>query len=405
MGKLTVIDLFAGAGGISCGLEMVGFECLLGVDFDKVAMKTFAKNHPKARTISDDLRKISSDRIFKAVDNKKVDVVCGGPPCQGFSTVGPGDADDSRNHLFLEFVRIVKRTEPSYIIMENVTGLLARKNENTLLAVMESFENLGYHVSVRVLSAHHYGAPERRRRTIFICNKYGVDNVFPEKKFKDNESENSSLPPPRTVKWAFDNLIYFGNKSYNHEFDKAQIPNELERGRIRHIPEGKGVRYERDEKQYLPKELWFDVDWNVISEKRFREAKLKRLSFSECSPTINTSRTIYYHPHENRYLTAREAAAIQTFPADFEFFGTISQQWRQIGNAVPPVLAAAIGEAILQMHSNRDNMKIASEKADINSIRRVAFNYGRDVSKGQKQRQCGMVGPIEFSREGLFNKR
>lgn len=388
MGMLTVVDLFAGAGGLSCGLEMAGFECLLGVDFEKVAMETFANNHPKAKAIAADLRQIDKDTILEAVGGKKIDVVCGGPPCQGFSTVGPGDAKDSRNHLFLEFVRVVEILKPSFIIMENVTGILARKNGGTLMAVIESFEDLGYHVSVRVLSAHHYGVPQKRRRTIFICNKLGIENIFPKKIFKEKESENSKLEPARTVKWAFENLVYNDtNMSFNHDIDAAKIPNDLERARIQYIPEGMGVRYESDEKKYLPEELWFGVDWNVISEKRFREAKLKRLSFSECSPTINTSRTVYYHPCENRYLTAREAAAIQTFPANFKFFGTVSQQWRQIGNAVPPLLAKAIGNAILQMNAKKKKLKAVTEYIDIDAVRKVAFNYGYDVSEGQKNRQ------------------
>lgn len=387
MNKLTVVDLFAGAGGLSKGLEMAGFECILGTDFDKAAMETFRYNHPNAKTLVGDIQKMDSETILETLNGRNVNVVCGGPPCQGFSTVGPGDADDARNHLFLDFVRVVKLLEPEFVIIENVTGLLAKKNEKTLIAILESMEQLGYTIDVKVLSAHHYGVPERRRRTIFIANKYGIRNIYPIPRFGDTIKGVSDLPPPRTVDWAFRDLMDNRIHNQNHDVAAAQIPNELERHRIHHIPEGKGVRYERDQLAYLPEELWYDVDWENIAEKRFRETKLQRLSFSDCSPTINTSKTVYYHPTEDRYLTAREAAAIQSFPKNFFFFGTLGQQWRQIGNAVPPLLAKSIGEAILVMEQGKYNLPKSESEHDIKYIRSHAFNYGKDVSKHLNDKQ------------------
>ena len=124
---LTFIDLFSGAGGLSYGLEKAGLKCLLGLDFLEPAIDTFKLNHKNSIGMCADIQKIDTDDIKKIIKRKKVDLICGGPPCQGFSTIGTGDANDSRNHLFLDFVRFVKDFSPKYILIENVTGLLAKK--------------------------------------------------------------------------------------------------------------------------------------------------------------------------------------------------------------------------------------------------------------------------------------
>lgn len=378
--KKSFIDLFSGAGGMSCGLEMAGLQCLLGVDHDPEAIETFKHNHKNSQAIFGDIREISIDQIQEVIKYQKVDLICGGPPCQGFSTIGQNDGQDKRNFLFLEFLRIVKALEPDYIIMENVTGLLAKKNENVLREILKSFTDLGYTMDVKVLSAHHYGVPEKRRRTIFLGNRFGVENIYPEKMFNDLNKDDKDLPLPRTVGMAFDSLLATKGEMLNHDLAKAQVSNDVERERISHIPQGKSVRYEKDQLAYLPKRLWFDVEWNSIHEQRFREAKLNRLNLQSCSNTINTSRTTYYHPTEDRYLTAREAAAIQSFPHNFFFCGTVTQQWKQIGNAVPPLLAKALAESILKLDLIKNDMKKAKSIENVSQIRAKAFSY-KDKSK------------------------
>ncbi len=373
--KKTFIDLFSGAGGMSCGLEMAGWKCLLGIDHDQAAIATFKHNHKQAQDFAGDIREISVEQIQSSIDYKKVDLICGGPPCQGFSTIGQNNHQDERNFLFFEFLRIVEALKPDYIIVENVTGLLSKRNENVLKEIIKSFTDLGYTIDVKVLSAHHYGVPEKRRRTIFLGNRFGVKNIYPDKIFRDSEENCQDLPLPRNVGWAFDNLLESNGEILNHDLKRSQISNDLERERISYIPEGKSVRYEKDQLAYLPKSLWFDVDWQSIHEERFREAKLNRLDRQDCANTINTSRTTYYHPTENRYLTAREAAAIQSFPPDYFFCGTLTQQWRQIGNAVPPILAKAIGESILCLNSIKNNMEKTKSIEDIQVIRAKAFSY------------------------------
>jgi DNA (cytosine-5)-methyltransferase 1 len=203
--------------------------------------------------------------------------------------------------------------------------------------------------------------------------------------FKDSEQDAQDLPLPRNVEWAFDNLLESNGEIFNHDIKRSQIVNDLERERISHIPEGKSVRYEKDQLAYLPESLWFDVDWQNIHEERFREAKLNRLDRYDCANTINTRRTTYYHPVENRYLTPREAAAIQSFPANYFFCGTITQQWRQIGNAVPPLLAKALGESILALDSLKNNMEITNSIEDIQAIRAKAFSYKENAFNKSKQ--------------------
>ncbi len=385
MTKLNFIDLFCGAGGLSSGLIKSGMNCLLGIDFLEPAIETFRQNHKSSIGICGDLREIKTIEIKKVIKNKKVHLICGGPPCQGFSTIGPGDAHDSRNHLFLEFVRFVKDFKPDFLIIENVTGLLAKKNRNTLESIFSCFEELGYHLDIRVLSANHYGVPQARRRVIIIGNKLRIENKYPKKKYNNKDNINPKLKKCRTVGWAFENLLSFRGKEYNHDIETAQIRKNIEKARIDHVPEGRFIRYERDEKEFLPKDLWFDHDWSKISEKRFREAKYARLDRNLPSPTIVTNRKMYYHPTESRYLTVREAASLQSFPANYKFSGSVTKQWTQIGNAVPPLMAKAIGKSIIEMHKERGKKVKSHSKRDIESIRSYAFKYDKDVFDQPKQ--------------------
>lgn len=377
----TFVDLFSGAGGMSCGLEMAGWECLVAIDYDKAAIETFRLNHPHSETILGDIRDISSEQIQQVMGDRKVDLICGGPPCQGFSTIGQNDRNDKRNFLFLEFIRVVNLLKPNYVAMENVTGLLSKKNETILKNVIDCFTEIGYTVDIKVLSAHHYGVPERRRRTILLGNRFGIGNLYPDSLFQDSEKDSRDLPPPRTVGWAFSNLIEEKGRVFNHDLERAKIPNELEKQRLSYIPEGKSIRYEKDQVSYLPKKLWFPVDWSRLHESRFREAKLNRLDRNSCSNTINTSRTTYYHPTENRYLTAREAAAIQSFPPSYIFSGSLTQQWKQIGNAVPPLLAKSIGETIIKLDKLKEFMDRSVSTDNITKIRSQAFSYKNTLDR------------------------
>lgn len=368
--SLNFIDVFSGAGGLSCGMELAGLECVLGIEMDKHAAQTFSLNHKHAKTYCGDIRQLSGKMLQEYIGEKKVDAVIGGPPCQGFSTVGKGDPNDIRNTLFREFVRIVQLTNPTFVVIENVTGILAEKNELTMQAIFKEFYRMGYQLKIQVMSAENYGVPEKRRRTIIIGSKLKQEITFPE-----------PLRKVVTVGDAFNDLKAADGKCYNHDEELAQVKSQADLERLKHIPEGQGIRYQEDEERFLPKELKLNIDWKKIPEGRFRQTKFQRLDRKKPSPTIMTHRHSYYHPFKHRYLTQREAARLQSFPNDFIFCGPLSAQWRQIGNAVPPMLGKAIGSALLSMWKKADKsaihskIKFNSNDFSIADIREKAFVY------------------------------
>jgi DNA (cytosine-5)-methyltransferase 1 len=377
--RLNFIDVFAGAGGLSCGLEMAGMRCLLGVDMDKHAMRTFAKNHHHANVFCGDIHDLTTKKLQELVGGEEIHAIVGGPPCQGFSTVGPGNPEDARNSLFMQFLRLVKVAKPYFVVIENVTGLLAKKNEKTLAAIFDRFQKLGYNLGVQVMSADQYGVPEHRRRTIILGTRINDAATFPRP--SHNIQVGRSFVPPMTVGEALSNLKDKSGITHNHDLDNARIPNKIDQNRLAKIPEGRGIRYEKDELAHLPPKLRLGVDWKNLPENRFRQTKFQRLDRSQLSPTIMTHRHSYYHPVENRYLTQREAASIQSFPNDFIFEGPVSAQWRQIGNAVPPLLGRAIGKALVAMYkeAGKDKSEKASKNSSaqdvLRSIRGKAFHY------------------------------
>ena len=364
---LKFIDLFCGCGGFSKGLEMAGHQCLLGVDFDRDAIETFKNNHQWAETFHDDIANLTQAKLNALIGHTKIDMVIGGPPCQGFSTIGRGDTQDMRNKLFLEFVRIVKMLNPKIIMFENVTGIIAKKNQAILKAIFRSFERLGYLMDARILSSEEYGVPEKRRRAVIMGCR---DELIPE--FPPITHGGRGKYPLVTVADVLFSLQSEKGELSNHNIGTAQIKSELDRKRLAYIPEGKGIRYQRDEEMYLPKSLRYGVNWKELSENRFRQMRLQRLERNSPAPTILTNKAAYCHPLEIRHLTTREAAACQSFPNNFVFSGSLTAQFRQIGNAVPPVLAKIIGKQLSKIFKKkRKTKKIPAN----NNFGKNAFTY------------------------------
>lgn len=349
-GKFTLIDLFAGCGGLSLGFEKAGFEVLLGTDNWEEALKTFAHNHDRAKALNEDIRKLTGKKIREYVGGKEIDLVVGGPPCQGFSLAGNRKEDDDRNNLIYEFVRIVKEINPKIFVMENVLGILSMRSNGRLVKdiLVEKFKKIGYeNITIGDLYAHYYGVPQTRRRAVFIGNKLGIDFKFPvathgegKKPFVTVGDAISDLPTLDDTfgeevsdynlrpKSEYQEKIRKRSKSlYNHT--KSNHSNQTTRV-ISFVPEGGN---------------WRDLP------KRFQNIRSysntwRRLDSKKPSVTIDTGHRHHFHYKANRVPTVRESARIQSFPDDFVFLGSRTSQFRQVGNAVPPYFAGAIAKQI-----------------------------------------------------------
>ncbi len=400
-GSRNFIDLFCGAGGLSCGLEMAGWNCVLGVDSDTKAMKTFALNHPNANAFSKSITKLDKEALERLIGHTQIDLLAGGPPCQGFSTFGEGNPNDEKNFLFKEYCRILEMVRPKFILFENVTGLVAKKNEKVIEQIIKKFHSLGYEVKIKILESQHYGVPQKRKRTIILGTNTGVDLVYPKPKF-DYQNEEGQYIPARTLADALNSLSFTQDgmeKILNHDLKFTEVA-PLTKERLLCIPEGRGIRYKKDEDELLPENLKLGYDWATLREGRLRELKYFKLNSKLPSPTINTQNHHYYHPFEPRHLSVREMASIQSFPPTFEFLGKPVSAKKQIGNAVPPLMAKAIGESInmmletfLSVEDLRPTIttkgkKVADIKEQISEMRRDAFVYQEGhIEKIHEQRK------------------
>ena len=300
---MEFIDLFSGCGGMSKGFELAGGNCKGFVEFWKPAIETHELNCG-GELIGKDITQIKEDVIEKY---KGVDVIIGGPPCQGFSLAGRRKKEDLRNRLFEEFVRFVKIIRPKYFVMENVPGIASMKNEdgtNIITEIFEAFVKEGYDVDCKVLCAENYEVPQKRRRAIFIGNRLKNKNNYPD--FIDNKVFLREVL----------NLPYAQVEEIQHIYEKTSKKKNY---MISFVEEGKNYGTFRS---------------NYIKPR-----------IDGFSGTITKSGR-YIHPIFNRLLSIREHARIQSFPEDFRFCGTMKQKYEQIGNAVPVLMAKAIAEVI-----------------------------------------------------------
>ncbi|MEM2146103.1 MAG: DNA cytosine methyltransferase [Candidatus Jordarchaeaceae archaeon] len=367
MNKPTVVDLFCGAGGLSIGFEMAGFEIIAGIDIEKSFLNSFKNAHPNAIAIKEDLNKNKLRKVLKnhEVNVREIQIVIGGPPCQGFSTVGNRMIDDPRNNLVREFARAVNELKPLIFLMENVPGLASMKNgigEFIVDELLKLFESIGYKTDYNLLTAADYGVPQLRKRLFFVGIRNDLDVTFswPEKThFPKNFSHSqntkgksyitvreaiSDLPsmnageektqyvsPPLTEyqKWAREgNTKLCNHRTPNH----SKIVLE----RIQNIPPG-------GNHSTLPEKLKLKSGYPNI---------YGRLKWDEPADTITgnfgcaSAPGRFIHPKDNRVLSVREGARLQSFPDKIVFFGSLSQQYKQVGNAVPPLLSKAIASSI-----------------------------------------------------------
>lgn len=341
MKPITFIDLFSGAGGLSEGFIEAGYKLLFAIDNDKWSCETLRLNHTDAVVIQDDITKFTTEE-FKKLIKDPVDVIIGGPPCQGFSPLGKRLEIDPRNRLLFEFLRFVKDLQPKVFVMENVPELL--KSEEYAQFKSDA-EALGYKIVAKVLLAADYGVPQKRKRAIVIGSK-SFEPTHPSPTHVDPEKKNlfnSHLFAWKTVKDAIGDLPLVPN---GNDLHVGRNPTEVSLARYKSIPEG-GNRFN------LPSELQPEC-W-----KRKLTGSVDvfgRLWWDKPSVTIRTEffkpeKGRYLHPAANRPITLREAARLQTFPDTFIFKGSNTQVAKQIGNAVPCLLAQKIAEHIKEQLS------------------------------------------------------
>lgn len=321
--KYTGIELFAGAGGLALGLEKAGIEGLCFVENDNKACETLRQNKPNWNIIEADIAKVD----FKKFKDK-IDVVSGGAPCQSFSYAGKRlGFGDTRGTLFSQFARCVKEVNPKMFLFENVRGLLNHDRGRTFSTIKHEFESLGYKINYKVLNAAYYGVGQKRERLIVI----GIRNDLNEKiKFEYPEPDDKM-----TV--LKDILTDVPDSPYQPYSENKRKVMEL-------VPAG-GCWVDLPEdiaKEYMGKSYYSSGG---------RRGMARRISWNEPSLTLTTSpsqkQTERCHPDETRPFTIREYARIQSFPDEWEFYGSMSDQYKQIGNAVPVELAKRIGLEIV----------------------------------------------------------
>lgn len=329
-----IIDCFCGAGGLALGFEKAGFNIVYAFDLDEAAINTYCHNH-RSKGFMRDIYKVNKSSIEEDIGHKlqKIDVVVGGPPCQGFSVQRRGADDDPRNNLVLEYIRVVLDIRPRFFVMENVGGLLSPRGLPYLKQLVEKCEEAGYAIHREKLVATDFGVPQNRKR-VFIVGESCVDS-------KPNFSfPTGSSGPILTVRDTIADLMEKDETEIpNHKADKLSPINVK---RIRAVKEGEG----RDS---LPPSLQLNCHKNNSTHRHLDT--YGRMAWDKPSPTITArfdsfSRGRFGHPQLDRTITLREGARLQTFPDDFEFLGNKVEVARQIGNAVPPLLAETIAKQI-----------------------------------------------------------
>lgn len=346
--RFTCVDSFSGAGGLSLGLSEAGFEILLGFDIDKRCVETLKSNtryfpHP---VLCEDIRNMLDGRLLRRIglEQGELFLLAGGPPCQGFSVQRIGEDGDRRNDLVLLYGKLVDEVRPMFFVMENVSGIRGKRGKTILSELIEKVESAGYHVHEKLVDAKDYGVPQRRKRIVLIGERtdIGFSYSFPKptgEKRTVRETIGFLPPPPED-----------GKPHLNYPLHRRDRLSEKNLRRIKALQQGQG-------RDFLPEELLADchrINSAIIGHRNV----YGRMSWDEVAPTITArfdsfTRGLFGHPDQPRSISLYEGALLQTFPADFVFKGSKVEIARQIGNAVPPKLAKAIGESIIQYFNEK----------------------------------------------------
>lgn len=360
----TVIDLFCGAGGLSLGFEAAGFAVLAGNDSFEAAGRSFQSAHPRAKFFAGNVENLQVEAILAETGLRRGDltVLAGGPPCQAYSVYNhQRGMHDDRASLFKEYLRVVEGLQPEWIVMENVTGIYSVAEGHAVQTIKSELSQLGYSVADAVLKSEEFGVPQERRRVFFVGNRQGKQNRHPIPHFgpgrenpfttvrdalgdlpelKNGESLERVAFPLRTLTDYQREMRGNATTVANHSAPRLGKVN-LER--LPHIPPGGSWRD-------IPVEL---LPSGMKRAKRSDHTKrYGRMTWDGLSCTILTKCDIhwgaYIHPDQDRAISVREAARLQSFPDWFEFHGSKTEQYVQVGNAVPPRLARAVADCMME---------------------------------------------------------
>ena len=344
--KYTAIDLFSGAGGLSLGAQNAGIEISTSIEYDVASAKTFRRNHPTAVVINEDIR-------FVGAKNLRIEpfIIFGGPPCQGFSksNTQTRNTNNKNNQLFEEFVRFVRELNPIWFLFENVEGIVSFNDGETLNHIKRCFTELGYNTQPKVVCASDYGVPQNRNRFIMVGNRLGINFEFPKVDINKISVAEAILDLPDLRNGQLlEKGIYKNTGSVYAKKMRKNSKNPMQNfvsensdyviARYKHIGQGQNWRA-------IPEYLM----QNYNNKNNCHSGIYKRLDPNKPSIVIsNYRKNMLIHPFQNRGLSVREAARLQSFPDCFIFEGSLMQIQQQIGNAVPPLMAEAIFKQILR---------------------------------------------------------
>jgi DNA (cytosine-5)-methyltransferase 1 len=375
---LTAVDLFCGAGGLSEGFRQAGFHVLAGQDFDEAAGATFASTHPEARFIGGPIQDVTVASLLRATGLKRgeVDVLVGGPPCQGYSVYNhQRGVSDPRAGLFREYLRVVEGLKPKWLVMENVTGITSIAGGGIVREIIDGMAALGYEVRMKILKAEEFGVPQERRRIFFVANRTGNPVLFP------SATHGSGLSHFVNIWDAISDLPSIEVGGSNMAYEYASPPKNpyqrLLRGRQKtvsnHTPPRLASVNEERMKHIPPGGSWRDIPYELLpagmrrAKRSDHTKRYGRPRKTDLACTILTKCDVhwgaYIHPEQNRAITVREAARLQSFPDSFVFEGSRTEQYKQVGNAVPPLLGRQVAEAVLKSMSAKKSDFLVTEAA------------------------------------------
>lgn len=347
--KPKVIDLFAGVGGLSLGFEQLGFDVVLANEYDASIAAAYQFNHKNTEMIVGDITSLNLEETFGKYKGK-IDVIIGGPPCQGFSQKGQRKTiHDERNFLFKYYVAVVKLVKPRYFVMENVPNLLSAEDGFFRNEIKELFDSMGYSLNMGVLNAADYGVPQNRRRAVIIGKKDGDAPELP-----------APLNKAVTLWDAISDLAYLQSGEGKEKQEYQNEPQSDYQKQLRHESSilynhvvTKHSKLALERLALIPPNAGKEVLPQEHLTKSIYSGTWTRMRKEEISVTITTrfdtpSSGKFTHPFLDRAITVREAARIQSFPDNFVFVGNKGSQMKQVGNAVPPFLAGAIAEVIMK---------------------------------------------------------